>query len=145
MWQAGRPARLPRAVPKRGRKHTGQLSVQPISMEVCLLSKPPRRPSYAPRGPGVEPACLEEQDHTESPAGRPGRLLIVCVCWGGWLPLGSSHPHMLSPVPCKVGCQNSARAPAGHGLGRLCAATRALSHSINSRGITFRCLSGRCA
>lgn len=98
MWQAGRPARLPHPVPKRGRKLTGQLSAWPSSVEVSLLSKPPRRPSYAPRGPGVEPACLEERDHTESPAGRPGRLLIVCVCWGGWLLLGSSHPHTLSPV-----------------------------------------------
>lgn len=108
--------------------------------EVCLLDKPPTSVSYVPRGSGLDSPCFEERDHTESPAVRRGTLLIVCVCSGVWLPLGRSHPCTLS----KVDCKNTAQASAARASG-LFAATRAVNCSINSRGITFLFLSGRCA
>lgn len=82
--------------------------------EVCLLGKPPTSISYALHGSGLESPCFEEQDHTESPAVRRGMMLIVCVWPGVWLPLGRSHPCMLS----KVDCKNTAQASAGHSKGK---------------------------
>lgn len=133
----GREGQLP--FPVRGRKRTELLSAQPSPSRlgqqgVCPLHKPPPSVSYA--GSGLEARCFEGQDHTDTPA-IPGTLLIICVCPGVWLLLGRSHPA------------HGARWAQTHSPG-ICRtwqgrATRAVNSLINSWGITFLLLSGRCA